>query len=339
MEQDQETLSEYDSLVAELARAKAAGEAPVLPRGIVLDDELGFYRVRPCLEEFVAAGYSADTYGTWFTSATTGEDGAPRIPWGPGWSNSSWAPEQRELWKFDKLPAVLVVRSQVRRLGTRTTRARAPSRHRFKQFLFGDPSFRLVRNGERQVAAAMVSKHLDELIEKEAQGMLSVHFVDGRRLNLDLLKAGLVETDAAPLPAPQANPPLDSAANDDPSGIPIPTYIDGTYIGDPSAAATLEQMLRDKAAEQGELPGGDSDPLLDAPSSEDKPAEETPAEEPASDDVGDTSDPLAEKSELEAVKEEASDVPDVVAEEVPAPEALVEETKPATKSGKKGNKR
>jgi len=346
----------HDTVMAELAKLKEdANYVPALPKGIVLDAEMpdGYYMTRPCLEEFVASGYKAEQYDAWFRivgegdSTTLGPHGVSA--WGPAWSDPNWTRAKGEL--VDGLPSVLVVRSQVRRGGTRTTRARAPSRHRFKQFLFGDPSYRLVRNGERQVSSEKVLANLNELIDKEAQGILSLHFIDGRRLNLELLKGGLVEVSVPALPAPLPNPPLDSAANDDPSGNPMPTFIDGTYPGDPVAAATLEQMLKDKAAEQGELPG---DPFLEALGDAVDAVNEQLLGESQLGASGsyrggsDTSDPLEEVTDNEMPREDiaadgASTAPTEAVEapavsETPVPDT-VPDVKTASKAGKKGNKR
>jgi hypothetical protein len=359
---EEAVLSVHDRVMAELAKLKEdATYVPALPKGVVLSQDKnvapdGYYVTRPCLEEFVAAGYKAEDYEGWFKPGADPDVSA----WGPPWSNPNWTKDQGEL--VAKLPDVLVVRSQVRRTNTRTARARAPSRHRFKQFLFGDPSYRLVRNGERQVVSTKVLSNLDELIDKEAQGLLSVHFIDGRRLNLELLKGGLLEVEAPSLPAPLPNPPLDSAANDDPSGNPIPTFIDGTYQGDPAAAATLEQMLRDKAAEQGELPGEEgSDPLKAAALSfsDVVAAVDAASAEAENRMTSDVSDPLlqdflndtTDASELDGVTDnemprdeapaatdaDAVETPEVT--ETPVPDTVPDVKVASHKSGKKGNKR
>ncbi len=351
----------HEVVVAELAKLKEdASYVPALPKGIVIDAEMpdGYYMIRPCLEEFKASGYTEAQYEPWF-SAKEGEDRVALwgiSAWGPPWSNPNWVKGAGELQ--EKLPEVLVVRSQVRRQETRTTRARAPSRHRFKQFLFGDPSYRLVRNAERQVPSLKVLKHLDELIDKEAQGLLSVHFIDGRRLNLWLLKNGQLEVTQAPLPAPLPNPPLDSAANDSASGNPMTTFIDGSFPGDPAAKDTLQQMLKDKAAEQGELPGesttletlkavitalsehaethgDDSDPLLGKSETAPPVAEITDNEMPREDIASDISSDISSAESLEV--EETTDV-----SETPVPDTVPDIKTPAAKADKhhkKGQKR
>lgn len=324
---EEAVLDMHDTVMAELAKLKEdASYVPALPKGVVLDAEMpdGYYVIRPCLEEFVAAGFKVEQYESWFANNIASGVSA----WGPAWSNPNWVPGQNEL--LSSLPNVLVVRSQVRRIATRTTRARSPSRHRFKQFLFGDPSYRLVRNGERQVATSKILANLNELIDKETLGLLSVHFIDGRRLNLEFLKGGLVEVEAPPLPALPPNPPLDSAANDDPSGIPMTTFIDGTFPGDPAAATTIEQMLKDKAAEQGDLPGEEgSDPLLDGGIDDELPREDTQT------DISEES--VGEITETNEVLE--TPVPDTVPDIKAPPAPAFAQGQQHPKGGKKGNKR
>lgn len=364
-EEVQETLSEYDSIVAELERSKAAGDAPKLPDGIVLDAEFttGFYRKRPCLEEFVAARYPAEAYDSWFTSATEDKDGNPRVPWGPGWSNPSWSPEFKDR---GDLPTTLVVRSQVRRQATRMQRARSATRHRFKQYIGGDPSLRLVRNRQITLPTERVLTLIDELITRQRDGMISVHMIDGRPVDLLELKAGVLSVGRVPLPAPQPNPPLDSIANDDPAGNPYPQYIEGSYPGDPEADKVLNRMLEDKKGEH--LDGIDD--LLDALSDAAKGIAESAKgvdegvelsgtakdEENAADGV-ETIPPEAASSEEQTPGEDPiSDTDDVdsaadegVTEEAEAPAVADESTEvaatpssaPATQSkkNKKGNKR
>lgn len=362
MEQDQ-TSTVQDSeeaalpirelVAAELAKLQEdATYVPALPRGIVLDAEMpnGYYQKRPCREEFLAV-YPNGDYDAYFANDLSNND---REVWGPGWSNPSWVRGMDELQ--EQLPDVLVIRSQVRRQATRTTRARSPSRHRFKQFLFGDPSYRLVRNSARQVPTTKVLAHVNELIEQEAAGLLSVHLIDGRRLNLALFRSGLVEVEAAPLPAPPPNPPLDSAANDSASGIPMTTFIDGSFPGDPVAENTLQQMLKDKASEQGHLPvvtdgvtvdalkavmtvlaehadthGDDSDPLLDKPETSTPVDEITDNEMPREDSVADT----VQDTAADALAEEAPEVEETrEVSDTPVPDTVPDVKTPAAKADK-----
>lgn len=358
-EELQETLSEYDSLVAEIERAKTAGEAPALPEGIVLDAEFpgGFYKKRPCLEEYVAARYPADTYDSFFSSATETEDGTPRIPWGPGWSNPGWV----DPVVLEELPKVLHVRSQVRRQATRTQRATAPKRHRFKQYLFGDPSHRLIRNRNLAVQTSRVLAGIDELIEKEQLGLLTVHLPNGARLDLLALKAAEFKVHALPLPAPQPNPPLDSIANDEPAGNPMPQYIEGSFPGDPAADRALDNMLKDKKSEQrdteDEDPINGEDPLAEGADDgeDDVPPPDGPATETPGELVGELleDDPLAEAPLTEDKTEDSvSGTPASVGAQVPetaetteppvvdtVPEAPAPTATQHASKGKKGHKR
>jgi len=149
----------------------------------------------------------------------------------------------------DGLPDLLHVRSQVRAVGNRTQRARNPTRHRFKQYLFADPSKRLVRKRPLRVSAELVRANLDELIEKERVGILSVHAPNGARIDLAALKAGRVVMSAVAPTPPMPNPPLDSAANDTPAGEAMPQYLDGTFVNDPAADDAVDAMKAEKEAE------------------------------------------------------------------------------------------
>lgn len=149
----------------------------------------------------------------------------------------------------DGLPDILHVKSQVRAQDNRSQRAQHPTRHRFKQYLFADPSKRLVRKRPLRVAASDVRANLDELIEKERIGILSVHAPNGARIDLAALKAGRVVMSAVPLAPPLPNPPLDSAANDTPAGENMQQYLGGTFINDPAADDVIEEMTAEKEAE------------------------------------------------------------------------------------------
>lgn len=167
----------------------------------------------------------------------------------------------------DGLPDVLHVKSQVRAVGNRTLRARHPTRHRFKQYLFGNPSLRLVRKRVLRLSAAQVRAGIDELIDKEAAGILSVHAPNGARIDLAALKDGQVVMAQLPAPAPLPNKPLDSAANDVPAGENMPQHLGGTFPGDPIAQQTAARLSAEKqeAAEKKEPPpaalGSGVDPL------------------------------------------------------------------------------
>ena len=149
-----------------------------------------------------------------------------------------------------QLPEVLYVKSQVRRQHTRLVRAKQPTRHRFKQYLFSDPSLRMVRNRSVRVKTSDILANLDELLAKEAVGILSVHTADGGRVCLNSLRNGdLVAYSKAPTFGGIPNRQLDSIANDIPAGIPLPDYVNGSFAGDPAAERVIEEIVAEKHEE------------------------------------------------------------------------------------------
>lgn len=227
---------------------------------------------RPCIEEFVAAHYPAEDYDKHFSEEN----------YGPGWSDPSWAPEgtkyadEADLSEYEsavaaavkEMPTEFHVHSKVRHVSTRTTRVQQPTRHRFKQYLFADPSKRLVRRRPVRISSDQLVRNIDELIQKEEAGILSVHLMDGRRIDLKQLRVGIpAVAEGRPTP-PLYNRRLDSAAYDTPAGIPLPQYLDGTFPGDPAAQRATERMVAEKqheAARQGadEDDGEAPDGILD----------------------------------------------------------------------------
>jgi hypothetical protein len=173
------------------------------------------------------------------------------------------------------LPEILVVHSQVRKVATRTVRTQHPTRHRFKQYLLGDPHKRLTRRRPVVVTARDLVQNVDSFIEHEAVGRLSVHTKDGRRLDLVQLKAGIPVIAAAPPVPAQYNRRLDSLAYDTPAGNPLPTYIDGTYPGDPAAQRALERITAEKQTEAIRQGATEETPAVDEPEL----TEESPAVE------------------------------------------------------------
>ena len=148
-----------------------------------------------------------------------------------------------------ELPEEFFVHSKVRHVSTRTVRSRQPTRHRFKQYLFGNPSLRLVRKRPVRITAEQLVQNLDELLTKEGSGLLSVHLRDGRQLNLTQLKAGAADVMQAPPTPAMYNRRIDSIAHDVPAGNPMPQYIDGTFPGDPAAQRATERMTAEKQHE------------------------------------------------------------------------------------------
>lgn len=194
---------------------------------------------RPPVEEFVRSGYAAKDYDSYF------EDFEKYL----AERYASWQSAVDEEHPMG-LPFLLQVRSEVRRQNTRLQRMRSPTRHRFKQYLFSDPSKRLIRRRPIVITAQAVVGNLDELITKERLGILGVFTPDGRRVNLKALKdhsGDVLGPRTAPVPLP--HPPLDSAANDIPAGEAMPSYVDGTFLGDPAADRVLTRMIDEKEEE------------------------------------------------------------------------------------------
>jgi hypothetical protein len=229
----------------------------------------------PCLEEFVAAGYKAENYEKHFEELRELGDS-----WGPTWSDPNWKAAPR---LPEGIPAQLMVCSQVRKLASRTLRRQQPTRHRFKQYLFSDPSKRILRNRPVRITSDDLVKNFAELEAKEACGILAVHTLDGRRLDLASLRDGILSLSAKVPSETKPNPPLDSIANDTPTGISMAQFIDGTFDGDPAAERVLAELTAQKTAEgirQGAIEnpdtGDETDPLVDF---EDPAAPVAPVEE------------------------------------------------------------
>jgi len=167
----------------------------------------------------------------------------------------------------------------VRKTSSRVLRRQQPTRHRFKQYLFSDPSKRVLRNRPVRITAEDLVKNFAELEAKEACGILAVHTLDGRRLDLASLRDGVLSLSGKTPSVTKQNPPLDSIANDTPSGNPMPQYIDGTFDGDPAAERVLADLTAQKVQE-GIRQGALVDPALaeEEAEFEDPAAPEAPAE-------------------------------------------------------------
>lgn len=317
---------------------RAAGEVPPDDSDEGGDEQPALLP-RPCIEEFVAANYKAEDYDTYF-----GKE------YGPGWSDPTWTKEKAEQARamgelLRNLPEVLHVRSKVRHVSTRTVRTRQPTRHRFKQYLFSDPTLRLVRKRPVRITAGQLLHNIEELIQKEDAGILTVHLLDGRQLDLKQLRSGRVGA-ATPAPTPAIyNRRLDSIAHDIPSGQALPQYVDGTFPGDPAAVRAVNRMTAEKQHEAERQ--GSNDPPADAEA-------ETPVETPVegesqvdtSDDAAETEEPITEDGEdqvgeqdempEDALTETVSDVADI---ETSAPAFETTGVDPAaSRSGKRGGK-
>jgi hypothetical protein len=255
---------------------------------------------RPCIEEFMSAGCKAEQYDGYF-----GEE------WGPGWSNPGWTAQgTKDDEELDDairqlgLPDVFVVHSQVRRVATRTVRAVQPTRHRFKQYLLGDPHKRLTRRRPVVITARDLLRNVDTFIADEAAGKLSVHTKDGRRLDLVRLKEGLPLLSASPPIPALYNPRLDSIQHDKPAGIPLPVYVDGTFPGDPAAQRALERITAEKKAEAIRHGATEPDPV-EEPS---EPNVAEASEAAAAESAGDVADDNAEQVQDDSQEIEASNL-------------------------------
>ncbi len=318
---------------------------------------------RPSLEAFRAAGYSDYTEQEYLKYFEEHEANLAELFAAGAVTEENFRSELDEEMEDadgDGLPDMLHVKSQVRAQGNRTLRARHPTRHRFKQYLFADPSKRLVRKRPLKVSAADVRKNLDELLAKEAAGILSVHAPNGQRVNLQALKAGRVELGALPPVAPPVNKPLDSAANDLPSGNPIPTYLEGSFPGDPIAQEIGRKLAAEKKAESDKKTGEGEEEAPEVPETPAAPAAAAAAEAPAINptDPADPTAPVTDEARevaegIAAVSTELEQPPTgVEGEATPVQNQLptgteasveasvdpVAETEPAATVGKKGKK-
>lgn len=211
-------------------------------------------RQPPCLEEYVARGYKKENYEAHFP---------PEEGWLPTWSNPKWVKPRWEVELPEGIPDALVVHSQVRKQSSRLIRKQQPGRQRFKQFLFSDPSKRLLRARPVRITSTDLVTYFDELYAKERAGILAVHTVDGRRLDLSSLREGILSMKGRAPAVSIPTPPLDSIANDTPAGNEMPQYMDGTFVGDPAAERVLASMVEEKTAE-GIRQGSIAEPVEDS---------------------------------------------------------------------------
>lgn len=179
-----------------------------------------------------------------------------------------------------------------------TTRARhtlaqrrsRPGRVRGKHYV-GDNSLRLVRQRPLMVTGDWVTRHLEELREKAAWGVLEVRTLDGRALDLESLSVGALPPDA---PMPNFLP--DSAENDKPHF--------GHDVEKFPGAQTIEKTMKAQAELEEKISAQEAQMSSEAEDLFAQAAEEMSAE------------PVAPEVAPEA--EEAT--PEVAAEAEPAPE-------------------
>lgn len=107
------------------------------------------------------------------------------------------------------------VHNGARDTATRTQRAERPTHGGLKQFIMNGER-RLVRGRPIQITFEQLERYIEEFRTKEKEGVLYVTTMDDRVVNLydDRLPAA----PAAPVQNPRPNAPLDSAANDTPTG-------------------------------------------------------------------------------------------------------------------------
>lgn len=155
-------------------------------------------------------------------------------------------------------PAMVRVHSMVRSRHTRLQRYQAPQHHSFKQYIMGGR--RLVRNRHITVTWEHMLRHLPELIDRTRKGMLECRTLAGQKINIEALQGSAAQVlieQQKPAPA-TPHPPLDSAANDKPSGTPIPAFIGGAASTDPAADRAAERLAAEKQ-EEAERKGASTD--------------------------------------------------------------------------------
>lgn len=108
-------------------------------------------------------------------------------------------------------PKLYHLMSTSRSVRTRVVRAHNPMHSGLKQFIAGE--YRLIRKRPLVFTEEQLAKHLQEVKNKQALGMLEVRTPDGRLVDLETMQVATAS--AAP---PKPAPPKDSIANDEPWG-------------------------------------------------------------------------------------------------------------------------
>ena len=149
----------------------------------------------------------------------------------------------------DKKKTLYHLVSTARSVRTRTVRANNPTHSGLKQFIAG--TYRLIRNRPLVFTEEMLRKHLDEIKQKNAIGMLEVRTPDGRLVHLDTLEP-MSATPSPPKPVFRQ----DSIANDDawgekvegvPAGVPLQDVVEETEE-DIENESEEEESAEDKTA-------------------------------------------------------------------------------------------
>lgn len=98
----------------------------------------------------------------------------------------------------------------------RNLRAQMAEHGGHKQYVLGN-EFRLLRGRPVPVSEDKIKAHMTELLEKEARGLI---YVTDLQMNMVDIRTLKVVAEVAPA-SPAPKPPLDSAANDAASGVPM----------------------------------------------------------------------------------------------------------------------
>lgn len=128
---------------------------------------------------------------------------------------------------------------------TRLVRSSSPITSKMT-LLLGGGSIRCMRNRPATVTESALRRMLPELVEKASFGLIRVTTLKGEQVDLGTLKA----LEKAPPAPPKPKPPVDSAANDKPAGIPMAKYADPKGI--PQGAEVPMPLVGEPAIPEGE---------------------------------------------------------------------------------------
>lgn len=172
------------------------------------------------------------------------------------------------------------VHSGVRKRHTRLKRMQASTHPALVQHIGG---LIVRRSRPVRISEAKVAEILPQLQQAHAEGRLELRTPDGRLVDLQSLAPVTAPEVSRPLP----NPPLDSAANDKPTGAQLPAYYEGTAI---SAKTTTPALVAETVAD---LTDDDAEQEVETdPEASDAPVS-TPLTSPATGEVIGPSDPEA----------------------------------------------
>lgn len=153
------------------------------------------------------------------TSTTAPSPVAPPPPPDPGEEPEEFDEEELEETLSDTSPDggkdVFVIKNVSRARHNKTLRAQNPVHYRQKHHIGGE--HRLRRGRPLTLTKNQLEKHIVELRQKEAAGVLEVFTLDGRRVYLNKMAIEPMR-----MPPPLPHPLQDSAARDIPAGQPMP---------------------------------------------------------------------------------------------------------------------